>query len=66
MLQVPSDYKTVIRPSIVFGGMAGSPSAGMPPFLFYLTNLLGWIFSAGHMPLAGCRQTACSIARTRS
>jgi lipopolysaccharide transport system permease protein len=98
MLHVPSDYKTVIRPSkgwlnvdvaglwnyrdllavlvhrdfvskykqtvlgplwaiiqpllttvvfaVVFGGIAGIATDGVPPFLFYLTGLLGWNFFA--------------------
>jgi lipopolysaccharide transport system permease protein len=32
--------------AVVFGGIAGIPTDGVPPFLFYLTGLLGWNFFA--------------------
>jgi lipopolysaccharide transport system permease protein len=32
--------------AFVFGGIAGIPTDGVPPFLFYLTGLLGWNFFA--------------------
>jgi lipopolysaccharide transport system permease protein len=32
--------------AVVFGGIAGIPTDGVPPFLFYLLGLLGWNFFA--------------------
>lgn len=32
--------------AVVFGGIAAIPTDGVPPFLFYLTGLLGWNFFA--------------------